>query len=49
MGASAYGSRISKFPMIQLGIGTMRIEGDMAFDQKLVAEDLGAFFSGIVA
>jgi len=31
-----------------LGKGTKRIEGEMAFDLKLVAADLGSFFNGIV-
>jgi hypothetical protein len=26
-----------------------RVEGEMAYDQKLVAADLGYFFNGIVA
>ena len=26
-----------------------RIEGEMAWDQKVVSDDLGAFFNGIVS
>jgi hypothetical protein len=32
-----------------LGFGTERIEGEMAFDCKLVAADLGFFFNGAVS
>jgi len=47
-GAGAYGNRIYKLNMDWLGLGTQRVEGEMAFDAKLVAADLGCFFSGIV-
>jgi hypothetical protein len=47
-GAGAYGNRMVRLPMDMLGIGTERIEGEMAFDQKVVATDLGFFFNGIV-
>lgn len=49
LGAGAYGNRILRIPMPWLGQGTERIEGEMAFDQKVVAPDLGAFFNGVVA
>jgi hypothetical protein len=49
LGANAYGGRIVRFPMDMLGIGTERIEGEMAFDIKVVAPDLGAFFANAVA
>lgn len=49
LGAGAYGNRIVRIPMDQLGIGTERIEGEIAFDAKVIAQDLGVFFSGIVA
>ncbi|HPT61616.1 MAG TPA: major capsid protein [Bacillota bacterium] len=49
MGAGAYGNRILRFPMDHLGVGTERIEGEMAFDQKVVAADMGAFFKDAVA
>jgi len=48
LGAGAYANRISRIPAPLLGEGTERIEGDMAFDQKLVAADLGCFFKEVV-
>lgn len=48
LGASAYGSRISRISMDWREVGTERIEGDMAFDQKVVASDMGTFFDTIV-
>lgn len=48
-GAGAYGNRIVRLPMDQLGLGTERIEGEMAFDCKKVCADLGVFFKDIVA
>lgn len=47
-GSGAYGNRIVRLPMDQLGLGTERIEGEIAFDAKQVCADLGCFFSGIV-
>lgn len=47
-GAGAYGNRIVRLPMDTLGLGTERIEGEMAFDTKLICKDMGVFFSGIV-
>lgn len=47
LGAGADGGRIKKFRMEKLG--SDRVEGEMAFDQKLVAADLGYFFDTIVA
>jgi hypothetical protein len=47
LGASAMGIAISKFEMRNLKAD--RVEGEIAFDQKLVASDLGAYFSGIIA
>lgn len=49
MGAGAYGNRIVRLPMDQLGLGTERIEGEIAFDAKVIAQDLGVFFKDIVA
>lgn len=46
-GANAYGGRIKNFRMEN--IEADRIEGEMAFDMKVVAADLGVFFSTIVA
>lgn len=48
-GAGAYGNRIVRLPMDQLGLGTERIEGEMAFDAKLICKDMGVFFKDIVA
>lgn len=47
-GAGAYGNRIYKLPMDILGLGTERIEGEMAYDSEIVAADLGVFFKDIV-
>lgn len=47
-GAGDYGNRMVRIPMDQLGIGTERIEGEIAFDCKLIAQDLGVFFADIV-
>jgi hypothetical protein len=47
-GAGAYGNRIVRLPMDLLGLGTERIEGEMAFDIKKVCGDLGVFFKDIV-
>jgi hypothetical protein len=49
MGTGAYGNRMIRIPMELLGLGTERIEGEMAFDAKLIAKDLGVFFNNIVA
>lgn len=43
LGAGPAGNRISTFRMPQLNAD--RIEGEMAFDAKMVAPDLGVFFS----
>lgn len=48
-GSGAYGNRIVRLPMDQLGLGTERIEGEIAFDVKKVCADLGCFFKDIVA
>ena len=47
-GSGAYGNRIVRLPMDMLGLGTERIEGEMAFDCKKVCADLGIFFKDIV-
>lgn len=49
MGAQSYGMRVNRFDMPILGIGTERIEGEMAFDMRIVAADLGHFFAGAVS
>lgn len=48
-GAGAYGNRIVRLPMDMLGLGTERIEGEVAFDAKQICADLGVFFKDIVA
>lgn len=48
-GAGAYGNRIVRLPMDLLGLGTERIEGEIAFDAKQICADLGTFFKDIVA
>lgn len=47
-GAGAYGNRIVRLPMDMLGLGTERIEGEIAFDAKQICRDLGVFFKNIV-
>jgi hypothetical protein len=47
-GSGAYGNRIVRLPMDMLGLGTERIEGEIAFDTKQICKDLGVFFEDIV-
>lgn len=47
MGSGALGNRIKRFRMEPLE--SDRVEGQMAYDQKLVAPDCGVFFTSIVA
>lgn len=47
-GSGAYGNRIVRLPMDLLGLGTERIEGEIAFDSKVICKDLGVFFKDIV-
>lgn len=47
-GMNSLGVRMVQIPMNWLGVGTIRNEGEMAFDMKLVATDLGYFFNTIV-
>ena len=47
-GAGAYGNRIVRLPMDMLGLGTERIEGEIAFDAKKICADMGVFFKDIV-
>lgn len=42
------GARIKRFPMVHLN-DAERIEGDLAFDYKVVSADCGYFFDAIVA
>jgi hypothetical protein len=46
-GAGALGTRISRFRMEHLK--SDRVEGEMAYDQKVVAPEMGAFFSGVIS
>lgn len=47
-GSSAYGSRMVRIKMDQLGLGTERLEMEMAYDQKVICSDMGTFFSTLV-
>lgn len=47
-GANAIGGRVSRIPVPLLGEGTERIEGEMAWDMKVVASDMGSFFNSVV-
>lgn len=47
-GSGSYGNRIVRLPMDILGLGTERIEGEIAFDAKKICSDLGVFFKDIV-
>lgn len=47
-GAGAYGNRMTRIPMPWLGLGTERLEGEIAFDSKVVASDLGIFYADAV-
>lgn len=46
---STEGVAITQIDMPWLGLGTVRTEGQMAFDMQIVGSDLGVFFTGIVA
>ena len=48
MGSNALGGRINRFSMPHLGIGTERIECELAYDMKVIAADMGAFISNAV-
>ena len=48
LGAGAYGNRIVRIPMPMLGMGTERIEGEMAFDLRVVSQDLGILYADAV-
>jgi len=47
LGASSQGTRIKRMRLDQ--INSDRIEGEMAYDQKLVASDLGCYFDGVIS
>ena len=46
LGAGAFGTRIKSWRMEE--IASSRVEGEMAFDMKVVAPQVGVFFSGAV-
>lgn len=46
LGSGAFGNRIKRFAMDE--IGSERIEGEMAFDMKVVGPDLGVFYKDVV-
>ena len=47
-GSGAYANRMVRIPTPLKGIGAERIEGEMAYDQRLIARDMGIFFKDIV-
>ena len=47
-GAGAFGNNVARIPVPLHGDGTERIEGEMAYDMKVVAADLGIFWSDMV-
>lgn len=49
LGAGAFGTVIQTIPMPWLGVGTNRIEGQIAFGVKIVGSDLGAYFLNAVS
>lgn len=49
LGSGAFGNRIRRIPMPWLGEKTERIEGEMAFDMKVIGKDLGVFFQNIIS
>lgn len=46
LGAGAFGTRIKRFRMEE--IASDRVEGEMAFDMKVVAPDVGVYFTSAV-
>ena len=47
LGASQQGLRMMRFRVQEKR--SDRIEGEMAYDQKVVADDLGVFFTGVIS
>ena len=47
LGSSAYGTRVSRFRKVETK--SDRVEAEMAYDMKVVASDLGYFFTSAVA
>lgn len=48
-GSSGFGVRIVRLPLDLLGLGTERIEGEIAFDARKISDGLAVFFKDIVA
>lgn len=48
LGSNSFGARILRIPLPLRGEGAERIEGEQAYDMKVVAQDLGIFFNGVV-
>ena len=46
-GAGALGTRILRFRMEHLK--SDRVEGEMAYDQKVVSPEMGAFLTGVIS
>lgn len=49
LGAGAFGTVIQTIPMPWLGVGTNRIEGQLAFGTKIVGADLGQYWLNAVS
>jgi hypothetical protein len=49
LGAGAFGSRISQIPTPLYGIGSVRVEAELAFAVKVVGNDLGKYFTNAVS
>lgn len=47
-GSAAYGGRMIRLKMDQLGLGTERYEIEGAYDQKVICKDMGMFFKDLV-
>jgi len=47
-GASAFGNRMVRIKMDQLGLGTERFEMEMAYDMRVISKDCGHFFYNLV-
>jgi len=48
LGSGAMGVRVNRLPMDLLGLGTERIEAEVAFVMKAISTVLGTFFDGVV-
>lgn len=49
LGAGSFGTVIQQIPMPWLGVGTIRTEGQLAYDAQTVGLDLGAYFHNAVS